>query len=209
MTEKYVRDAAMLIATIDPVGTLMLFLGLTAGVASKQRRKIALRAILYSAGVLMAFLVVGQLVLEVLEIPLRSFQIAGGIILFLFGVRMIFGDPSIVTTGSPEEGHDVAVFPLAVPSIASPGAMMAIVLLTDNDIYTIGQQTGTAVILAGVLALTYLMMLAASPVHRLIGNQGAAIAIRVMGMLLAALAVETALEGFVEFTKDLDASSGA
>ena len=194
MIEKALRDAAMLWATIDPIGTLALFAALTARLSATARRKIALRSTLYSAAVLIGAIVIGQIVLHTMGVRLISLQVAGGVILFLFGLQMIFGSATESTPGQPESGHDLAVFPLAVPSIASPGAIMAAIVLTDNDLYTITQQATTAVILLVILGITCVLMLLSGPILRVIGRNGAAILIRVMGMILAALSVELVME---------------
>jgi multiple antibiotic resistance protein len=94
---------------------------------------------------------------------------------------------------APEPGRDLAVFPLAVPSIAGPGAMMAVILLTDNDVYTVAEQAQTGVVLLVVLLLTYVLLLFSDAVLRIIGRQGAAILVRVMGIILCSLAVEIVL----------------
>jgi len=194
MDEKFVRDAVMLWATIDPIGTLSLFVGLTAGMSHEQRRKVAVRATLVSAVILVGSVIVGQLILSILEIPLASFEVAGGIILFIFGLKMIFDD-SMATSGS-ESNHDIAVFPLAVPSIASPGAIMAAVVLTDNNRFPVAAQAVTTGILLLVLGATCALMLFSLPISKVLGKSGASILIKVMGMLLCALAVEMALVGF-------------
>lgn len=188
--ERLLRDALMLFSTIDPVGTLALFAALTPGLAAVERRRIALRATLYSCAILIGSIVLGQVVLSHMGVRLISLQVAGGIILFLFGLQMIFGGMDRASGEKPEAGHDLAVFPLAVPAIASPGAIMAAILLTDNEVYSVGQQLATAVVLLAILAITFAMMLFADAILRVIGNSGASILIRVMGMVLAALSVE-------------------
>ena len=194
MIEKSIRDAAMLWATIDPIGTLALFAALTAQLSTAERRSIALRATFYSALILIACIVTGQLVLDYMGIRLISMQVAGGVILFLFGLQMIFGHGTESALGQPESGHDLAVFPLTVPSIASPGAIVAAIVLTDNDLYTVTQQVMTAGVLLGTLGVTCLLMLLSGPILRVIGKNGAAILIRVMGMILAALSVELVMQ---------------
>ena len=94
---------------------------------------------------------VGQVILDAIGIHMHSLKVAGGIILFLFGVQMLFGKMDKKAGSSPEEGRDLAVFPLAVPSIAGPGAMMAVIVLTDNDVYTVPQRLETGVVLVVVL----------------------------------------------------------
>jgi multiple antibiotic resistance protein len=122
-------------------------------------------------------------------IHLLSLKLAGGIILFLFALQMLFGTVE-AGGGSPEEGRDIAIFPLAVPSIAGPGTIMAVIVQTDNDVYTVPQQIATAGVLLLVLLITYGFFLASDAILKVIGLQGASILVRVMGLLLAALSVE-------------------
>jgi len=195
MIDKFTTDALMLWATIDPVGTLALFAALTSGLTLEERRKIALKAVVYSSMILLVSIVGGQVILAGMGIRLISLQIAGGIILFLFGLQMVFGKSYKDSSGQPEPGHDLAVFPLAVPSIASPGAIMAVILLTDNYHYSIPTQAVTSLIMLAVLAITYAFMLGATRILRVIGKNGAAILVRVMGMILSALSVELIMKG--------------
>lgn len=129
-----IRQFVLLWTVIDPVGTVPVFLVVIARENHVEQRRIAVVATGVAAAALLFFVVVGELLLEAMAIPLSAFQIAGGIVLFLFALTMIFGD------SKPEEeislvrrGMNTAVFPLAIPSIASPGAMMAAVMLTDNN----------------------------------------------------------------------------
>ena len=192
--DSLLRDFITLWVVIDPIGTLPVFLAVTFGISAAQRRRIAIRAVGMAFVVLLGFILVGQLVLEGLGIGLPSFQLAGGIVLFLFALSMIFGE------GKPKRDMDdsfnpaqTAVFPVAIPSIASPGAMLAVVILTDNDRFSVARQAATAGMMAVVLAATLAILLAANPVHRLIGDAGASVISRVMGMILAAVAVDSVL----------------
>lgn len=194
--QELIHDFVLLFAVIDPIGSLLLFLSITGGFSPKDRNRIALRATLYSGAILLVFVVVGQLILTAMGIRLGSFQIAGGVILFLFGLKMIFGDDVSHSHDRAEPGHDIAVFPLAIPSMASPGALTAVVILTDNRRYGLDEQVLTSIILVLVLLITYLLLLMANTIHKWLGDSGAAILIRVMGMLLGALAVEIVLQGF-------------
>ena len=191
--ENVVSDFLVFLATIDPVGTLAIFVGLTAGVSAQERTRVAFRAIGYSAVILMVFVLIGQVVLGSLGIRLEAFQLAGGIIFFLFGVQMVFGTGASSAGSEAEPGHDVAAFPLAVPSIASPGSILAAVVLTDNREFSIGEQAITALVLLAVLGLTLLLLLQANRIYAWIGNAGAALMVRVLGLVLAALAVEMIL----------------
>ncbi len=193
--QQLIHDFILLFAVIDPIGTLLLFLSITGGYSNRARKSIALRASLYSGGILLLFVVVGQALLTAMGIRLVSFQIAGGIILFLFGLKMIFGEDVSHSHDRAEPGHDIAVFPLAIPSMASPGALTAVVILTDNRRFSFDDQVFTSLILVGVILITYLLLLAANIIHKWLGDSGSAILIRVMGMILGALAVEIVLQG--------------
>ena len=193
---------------IDPIGTIPVFIAVTAGMTAAARRKTALLATLVSIGVLLFFLILGQILIDALGISLLSFQVAGGIILFLFALTMIFGEPkqetdlkSVVDDATEPERPSPAIFPVAVPSLASPGAMLAIVLLTDNDQVVIANQAFTAVVMVGVLGIACLFMLLAEPIMKLIRHSGAAIVSRVMGMILASVAADAVLSSIVEIMK--------
>ena len=190
MFDSLVVQFVVLWAVIDPIGSIPVYLTKTVGLSVEDRRKIALKAVMISAGILIFFLIAGQALLEAMQIPLTAFQIAGGLVLLLFALTMIFGE------GKPEQEiklssnlNELAVYPLAVPSIASPGAMMAIVLLTDNHRFSLFDQTMTTLIMLSVLLITYLLFLAANRIQRWIGNTGAAVISRVMGLILAAVAI--------------------
>ncbi|RWR53060.1 MarC family protein [Sinirhodobacter ferrireducens] len=183
---------------IDPIGTLPVFLAVTAGMSAGQRRAVAIRAVVVSFVVLTLFIVLGQVVLDALGLALPAFQIAGGIVLFLFALTMIFGHSKPEEEiAEAERVRQTSVFPVAIPSIASPGAMLTVVILTDNDRFAIAHQAVTTALMALVLAVTLGIMLAASPLLRVIGTTGAAVISRVMGMLLAAVAVDAVLRAFV------------
>jgi multiple antibiotic resistance protein len=194
------REFITLLVVIDPVGSIPVFLFAVASVPKNLHRRYAVRAVFIAGLVLLAFLAGGQILLETLGLRFGSFQIAGGIILFLFALMMIFGD-SKPQSEIEEAGRDHlagAVFPLAIPSIASPGAMLAIVVLTDNHRQPVIEQAITAGILIVVLVLTLILLLGATYVHRLIGNTGASIVSRVMGIILATIAIDAILGGFNE-----------
>lgn len=183
-------------AVIDPIGTVPVFIAVTTLYDDRAKRKIATIATLAAAGILLFFIVVGELILTAMDIPLSAFQIAGGIILFLFALSMIFGE------SKPEQevklvknASETAVFPLAIPSIASPGAMLAAVLLTENSKYSISEQIQVTATLFSVLLVVLVLMLGASWIHRFIGNSGASVISRVMGLILASVATANTLAG--------------
>ena len=188
---KICKDFATIWTTIDPIGNVAIFAGLTAALTRSERHRTALRAVLYATVILAVAVVAGQIILDAIGIRMHSLKVAGGIILFLFALKMLFG--GLDKPGSPEAGRDLAVFPLAVPSIAGPGAIMAVIVLTDNDVYTVPEQAETGVVLLVVLLITYLFLRFSDFILRVIGQQGAAVLVRVMGIILASLAVEIVL----------------
>src|SRR5580765_7840936 len=189
------RDFLMLLVTVDPIGAVALFVPLTASLTKPERARIARRATFIAGEVVLGFLVAGEVVLSHLGIRLVSFQLAGGVILFVFGLQMIFGTGVAAHSPSPEPGHDLAVFPIALPAIASPGAIMAVVLLTDNHRQSIAEQAVTAAVLGVVLGITFAALLSSGLINRLLGSMGANVLIRVMGLVLAALATEQVVAG--------------
>lgn len=183
-------------AVIDPIGTVPVYIAVTQSYDDRERRVIALKATLFAFIVLLFFVVAGEPILKAIDIPVEAFQIAGGVVLFLFALTMIFGD------SKPDEelrlvknSSETAIFPLAVPSLASPGAMLAAVLLTENARYSLVEQVLTSGIILSVLLIALVLMLAASFVHRLIGDAGAGVISRVMGMILSSVAVANVLAG--------------
>lgn len=189
---KISKDFATIFTTINPIADVAIFAGLTASLTRAQRHLTALRACLYATIILVVAMWLGQIILDAVGIHLRSLKVAGGVILFLFAMQMIFGQMD-ATPRAAEPGRDLAVFPLAVPCIAGPGAMTAVILLTDNDVYTVPERIQTGVVMLVVLVLTYLLFLFSDTILRIIGRSGAAVVVRVMGIILASLAVEVVL----------------
>jgi multiple antibiotic resistance protein len=188
-------DFVTLWVTVDPLGTVPLYLSVTRQLPAPVRRRAAIRATIIAFFLLAGFLFFGEPLLDLMRIELLSFQIAGGIVLFLFALTMIF-EKSSEHAGSPEAGHDVAVFPLAMPSIATPGALLSVVLLTANNRGSLLQQTLTCATMAGVLAATLALMLLGNRFMKLIGHSGASVLSRVMGLILSAVAVQMVYSAF-------------
>jgi multiple antibiotic resistance protein len=190
-------DFVTLWVTIDPLGTMPLYVSVTKHLPAAARKRVALKATLIAFFILAGFLYLGQYLLEAMHIEMLAFQIAGGIVLFLFALSMIFEKPS--GSAAPEDdAGDVAVFPLAMPSIATPGALLSVVVLTDNNTHDFFQETVTCAVMALVLGLTLGLMLVGGRLVGFIGRSGVNIVSRVMGMILSAVAVEmvyTAIKG--------------
>lgn len=200
MLTEVVTKIFFLVAVIDPLGSVPVFLEATKQLDQKHKNKVAMRASFIAFLILLFFIVVGQLILDGMDVSLDAFQISGGVILFLFALTMIFGE------GKPEsEKHmirdykHVTIFPVAIPSIASPGAIMAVVLLTDNNIYSIQQQAITTGLVLVVIAITMMILLGASFVQKRIGEYGITVISKVMGLILAAYAVQSILSGLKGF----------
>jgi len=196
MLETYLQDFIVLWMVIDPIGSVPVFISHTTRLSAKQKRQAALKASVAAFFILLFFLSLGQVILEAMKIPLESFQIAGGLVLFYFAFTMIFGESKVESEMEMKDKRvDVAIFPMAVPSLASPGAMMAVVLLTDNSTFSIWEQIQTMVIMLTVIVVSYVLLRAAGKIQSWIGDSGAAIVSRVMGLILAAVALNSVLEG--------------
>lgn len=175
--------------TIDPIGTVPLYVSVTKDLTPQVRRRAAVRASVIAAALLAGCLYLGQYLLQAMHIELLSFQIAGGAVLFLFALTMIFAKES-PNDAPADKGYDVAVFPLAMPSIAGPGAMLAAVVLTDNNTHSFLQETASCGVMLLVLVANLLLMLAGERVVSMVGKSGLNILSRVMGMILASVAVQ-------------------
>jgi len=195
---------ATFFATIGPPDAAIVFAALTAKNTPRERLGIAVKAVLVAALILLFFAFLGKPLLTYLGISLAAMRTAGGILLLLIAIDMVFARNSGATSTTEEEEteaaarDDVSVFPLATPLIAGPGAIGVAILLVaqaDGDPRQIAPVVGA---LLAVLATTFLLMLAASRVQRLLGVTGVHVLMRVMGILLAALAVQFLFDGIVE-----------
>lgn len=185
-----------LFAVIDPIGTVPLFIKTTNGFTNKEKQVTAFKAVFISTLVLLCFIIAGELLLDAMNIPLAAFQIAGGIVLFLFALTMIFGDSKPETEIKKiTNTTETAIFPIAMPSIASPGAMLAVVLLTKNSEHSIWEQFQSSLVLLVVLALVLLLLLLSRGVHKIIGDSGASVISRIMGLILSSIAVSNIIDG--------------
>lgn len=196
----FVATFIFFFAVIDPIGSVPVFIAVTSQYDDKAKRVIAVKATLVAALILLFFVVAGEVILTSMAIPLSAFQIAGGIVLFLFALSMIFGESKPEQEVKlAESGNETAIFPLAVPSIAGPGAMLAAVLMTENARYSLIEQAQTAGMMLLVLVVVLVLLLAASWINRLIGSSGASIVSRIMGLILASVATANVLAGITEY----------
>lgn len=203
--QNVINEFVMMWVLIDPIGTVPVFLMVTASMKEEHRKMIATRSVLIAGVVLIGFLFGGHVLLRLLGIPLPSFQIAGGIVLFLFALTMIFGpskaeqEKEEAETGTLERARSIAVFPLAIPSIASPGAMLGVVLLNDTEKLQLVPSLIDLGVIFVVLLATLIFMYAAKPILRVIGDSGASVLSRIMGLILAAVAVDSVLSAVAQF----------
>ncbi|MCP4596368.1 MAG: MarC family protein [Neptuniibacter sp.] len=187
-------------AVIDPIGTVPVFIAATKGFNEREKRLIALKATLIATCVLIFFVIAGELILTALNIPLAAFQVSGGIVLFLFALTMIFGEGKPESEINLTDKHtETAIFPLAIPSIASPGAMLGAVMLTDKNYFNVYEQLETAFVMMIVLLNVLFFLLISTWINKKIGRSGASIISRIMGFILASVAITSVLSGIQDF----------
>lgn len=189
-----------LFAVVDPIGTVPVYLEATKDLSERSKKRVAVRSSLIAFAILLFFIVVGQVILEGMEVTLDAFQISGGVILFLFALTMIFGDGKVESERKKITDYKhVTVFPVAIPAIASPGAIMAVVILTDNNLHSIQQQAVIVGFVLLVVALTAGILLLANRVQKFIGDYGITVISKIMGLILAAYAVQSIMTGAKSF----------
>ena len=198
MSEFVFNAFVTLLVVIDPLGLAPIFAALTRGFSERQKRESAIRGTALGAAILLVFAVVGNALLGALGIGLPAFRIAGGILLFLLALDMIFARPSGMRSSTVREQEeesyqqDISVFPLAIPLIAGPGGITTVLLYTGGGPTQLG--LFLAVLLV-VLVLTLISLLLAPRIMQLFGEMGANVLSRVLGVLLAALAVQFVIDG--------------
>ena len=189
-----------LLVVVDPVGLTPAFLGVTAGLPPSARRSVAIRACVIAFAILTGAALAGDWLLRTLSISLPAFRIAGGLLLFSIASEMAFGvriTRQSETAGKAVEEHvrDIAAFPLAIPLMAGPGAITATVLLSGRaggDMVRLAALIG---IIAVVMAACLLVFLAATRIERVLGKTGNTVLSRLLGVLLAAMAVQFVVDG--------------
>jgi len=192
-----------LFVVIDPIGLAPMFIALTKGMDDAARRAVAIRAVGIAAAILTLFALFGEAVLGFMGISMPAFRIAGGVLLFLTALDMLFERRTKRRQGQARAENDPSVFPLATPLIAGPGAMATMILLTGKaagDWVVIAEMLAVmAVVLATVLAAFFV----GARLERLLGETGINVVTRLLGMLLAALAVQFVLDGLSEMIRTL------
>ena len=198
MTGLAVRTFLTMLVVIDPVGLVPMFLALAGTRDALDRRRIARRAVLTAGGVLVAFALAGTWVLSRLQISLDAFRVAGGLLLFWIAVRMVFAEHERETKAEEAEAmsrQDISVFPLAIPIIAGPGALASVMILVGE---AAAHPLGLVMVLAMtavVLVLCHAALRLSEVIARILGQTGVNVVTRVLGVLLAALAVQYVADG--------------
>ncbi|GLQ88573.1 UPF0056 inner membrane protein [Dyella flagellata] len=187
--------AILLFLIMDPLGNIPIFLSLLKDVPPKRRRAVMVRELLIALAVLLMFLMGGQLILRLLQLREESISIAGGIVLFLIGIRMVFPPAEGGIFGQAGEGEPFIV-PMAIPGVAGPSAMAALLLLTNTQP---GRTADWAIALLGAWLATALILLSSTYLFRWLGESVLTALERVMGMLLIALSVQMFLGGIAAY----------
>ncbi|HUB88982.1 MAG TPA: YhgN family NAAT transporter [Dyella sp.] len=187
--------AILLFLIMDPLGNIPLFLSLLKDVPPKRRRAVMVRELLIALAVLLVFLMGGQLILRLLQLREESISIAGGIVLFLIGIRMVFPPAEGGVFGQAGEGEPFIV-PMAIPGVAGPSAMAALLLLTNTQP---GRTADWAIALLCAWLATAVILLSSTYLFRWLGESVLTALERVMGMLLIALSVQMFLGGIAAY----------
>ena len=199
MSELFISAFVTFLVVIDPPGCAPIFASLTSGAAAAHRRAMAIRSVLIAAGILLFFAVLGEDLLRTLGISLSAFRIAGGIMLFLIAIDMVFEKrterrENRAQEVSASEAEDVSVFPMAIPMIAGPGSIASVMLLMARS-EGLNESLLVMAALGLTLLLTLLALLLAGPLMRLLGHKMEAMITRLLGVILAALAAQFVIDG--------------
>lgn len=201
MLEKFVNMFIVLFVVVDPIGVTPMFGALTRGSSLVHRRRMAFKGTALAAVILLLFAFIGDWLLKALGISIPAFKIAGGVLLFLIAIDMVFARQSggrSATSREEEEARfkeDISVFPLAFPLIAGPGALATILLMVSEARGHLLYFAGMIVVLLLVLGITLACLLLAGRLMKLLGETGANVVGRLLGVILAALAVQFVIDG--------------
>lgn len=194
MNHDFVSALVLLLLVLDPFGSLPIFISVLRGVAPERRRVVALREVAIAFGVLAVFMVAGQHFLQLMRLSERSLEVAGGVILLIIAVRMIFASGGeVYADGS---GREPFVFPLAVPLLAGPSAMATVLLLASRQPEQVWTWMGALTV---AMAVSGAVLLAADRLRKLLGSSMVAAIEKLMGLVLTAVAVEMILAGLKRY----------
>jgi multiple antibiotic resistance protein len=202
MTELAINAFILLFVVIDPISLAPLFSAMTRSATDSYRRKTAFKGVIIAGIILVIFTLLGDILLDYLNIEPASFSIAGGILLFLIAIDMLFVHQSglrsttVSEQAEAEYKDDISVFPLAIPLIAGPGAFTTLLLLTDKPAFSL-ETCVILLMLLLVLFITFFMLFIASRITGFLGETGTNVITRVLGIILAALAVQFIVDGMI------------
>ena len=196
MANLFLAQFVTLWAVLEPISHLSLFLATTSEIEAKQRRKAAVLCCFFAFLILAFFSLVGRALLDAMGISVPSFQIAGGLVLFMYATSMIFSEPHkppSIEVGSDKHIASLAVYPLAIPIIAGPGAILSVVILSDDSSNVVANQAVTIAVVATLMVILMVLFWLGDLVVKVIGTPGTNLIRRCMGLVLAALSVDIVL----------------
>ncbi len=197
----FLKSFITLFTIIDPIGGAPFFLGITAGYSEEERRKIAFKASITAFITLVIFLWIGIQLLYFFQISISSFKIAGGILLFLIALEMLFGKTTQVKTTDEEtlqikQKEDVSIVPLGIPYLAGPGAITTTIILGENS--NILQKSILSCIIFLIFLITFFILAYSSKIFKFLGELGTKAVVRILGLILASIAIEYITQGLKE-----------
>lgn len=196
-----IKSFLTLFTIIDPIGGVPFFLSITAGYSEEEKKKIALRASFTAFLTLLIFLWIGEYLLSFFQISVSSFKIAGGILLFLIAIEMLFGKTTQVKTTEKEtlkvkEKEDISIVPLGIPYLAGPGAITTTIIFSETSGISIKLALSGIIFL--VLLVTFVIFSKSSKISKLLGELGTKAIVRILGLILASIAIEYITTGLKE-----------
>ena len=204
----FFKALVALFTVVDPIGLVPMFLALTGGIPAEERGRVVTRSVVIAGVVLAGFGVAGHVIFSSLGVTSEAFSIAGGVLLFLIAIDMLFGRQSGARETPREERdararEDISVFPLAIPLIAGPGALVTTTLLLDSAQGRVGELALVAVAAGVTLVAAWLAMSISLQIQERMGTTGILVLSRVLGMLLAAVAAQFILNGIASFLQQV------
>jgi len=194
MTEALLEAFAVLFVTIGPIDNAAMFAAMTKGTSSTYRRKMAIKSILIATSILLVFALFGDDILHFFGVHISSLEIAGGLLLLIVSIKMVMSDET-VEVKSVDEARDISVFPLAMPLIAGPDALVAVVLQISQAKDETMLQVAIIGVIIFILALVFVACILSGSLVKILGNQGIEIITRILGLLLATLSIEFIIDG--------------
>jgi MarC family membrane protein len=192
MDHTFFSALILLLLVLDPLGSLPIFISVLRGIAPERRTRVALREAVIAFGVLMAFMLGGQAFLQVMHLSERSLEVAGGVILLVIAMRMVFGGASEMYATDTTDGAEPMIFPLAIPLLAGPSAMATVLLLASRQPERLWHWAGALTV---AMAASTAVLLSADRIRRLLGDAVVTAMERLMGLVLTAIAIEMLLAG--------------